>query len=87
MIKYEDLLNNTLDELKKIYDFIGIKISDKELEKITDKYSFKNIPQSKKGSGKVTRSASPGKWKENFSQEEQKIMNDVMGETLKEVGY
>jgi hypothetical protein len=86
-IKYEDLRNNTFEELKRIYDFIGIRIPDKELEKIVEKYSFENIPQSKKGSGKVTRSASPGKWKENFSQEEQKIMNDIMKETLNKLGY
>jgi hypothetical protein len=87
MVKYEDIRNNTFEELKKIYDFIGIKISEKELEYIVEKYSFENIPSEKKGSGKVTRSASPGKWKENFTQEEQKIMNEIMDEKLRELGY
>jgi len=86
-VKYEDIRNNTFEELKKIYDFIGIKISDKEFEQIVEKHSFENIPSEKKGSGKVTRSATPGKWKENFTQEEQKIMNKIMGEKLRELGY
>ena len=86
-VKYENLRNNTFEELKNIYDFVGIKIPEKELEKIVEKYSFKNIPSEKKGSGKVTRSASPGKWKENFTQEEQNTMNEIMGEKLRELGY
>jgi len=86
-IKYEDLRYNTFEELKKIYDFIGIKIPEKKLEQIVEKYSFENIPSEKKGSGKVTRSASPGKWKENFSEEEQRIMSEVMSETLSQLGY
>ena len=86
-IKYEDLLQNTSSELKKIYDFIGIDIPDDELQKIVQKHSFENIPKNQKGSGQVTRSATPGKWKENFSEEEQKIMQDIMKSTLSELGY
>ena len=87
MVKYEDLLNNTFEELKKLYEFIGIEISDEELQKIVTKYSFKNIPMEEKGRGKFTRSATPGKWKENFSEEEIKIMNQEMGDLLKNLGY
>ncbi|HUS50079.1 MAG TPA: sulfotransferase domain-containing protein, partial [Candidatus Paceibacterota bacterium] len=87
MIKYEDLLNNTFDELKNLYKFIDVKISDDDLLKIIDKYSFKNLPEDEKGSGKFTRSATPGKWRENFSEDEQNIMNEIMGTMLKKLGY
>ena len=86
-IKYENLRANTLENLKKIYEFIDVEISNDELNHIGKKYDFDKIPQEKKGSGKVTRSASPGKWKENFSQEEQEIMNQIMNETLIKLGY
>ena len=86
-IKYEDLLKNTSYELKKIYDFIGIDIPEDKLNKIIQKYSFENISSDSKGPSKVTRSATPGKWKENFSEEEQKIMQDIMGKTLFDLGY
>ena len=87
LVKYEDLLTNTLDELQKIYDFIGIKTSENELKEKIKKYEFKNIPNSMKGSGKFYRVATPGKWKENFNQEEQKLMNSIMGEILKKMNY
>jgi len=86
-IKYEDLRYKTLENLREIYRFIDVKISEDELKHIESKYDFDKIPEDKKGPGKVTRSASPGKWKENFTEEEQKIMNDIMEDRLNKCGY
>ena len=87
LVKYEDLRNNTLEELKKIYQFLKIDIKDEELVQIIDKHDFKNIPKEEKGSGKFYRSASPGSWKEHFSEEEKELMNSIMGKTLKNLNY
>jgi len=86
-VKYEDLLRNTCGELEKIYQFLKIDISKDELGKIIEKYSFKNISSENKGKSKFFRSATPGKWKENFTDEEKKIMNKIMGNLLKKLGY
>ena len=87
MIKYEDLRKNTLEELEKIYKFLEIDISKDELQKRVNKFSFENIPDKDKGKGKFARSATPGKWKENFSVEEKRILNNIMNESLKKLGY
>jgi len=87
MLKYEDLLKNTADELEKIYRFINVDISKNEMEKIIGKYNFKNIPDDQKGSGKVTRSASPGMWRENLSKEEQDALQEIMEKTLEKLSY
>jgi len=87
LVKYEDLRKNTFETISSIYKFLKIDISDNELKKIIDKYSFENIPENEKGSGKFNRSATPGKWKENFSKDEIEIMNNIMDETLKRLGY
>lgn len=86
-LKYEDLLGNTLNELRKLYDFIEINITNHKLQEIINKFSFANIPESEKGQGKFARSATPGKWKENFSIEERKILLQEMGKMLKKLGY
>ena len=86
-IKYEDLLNDTFTYLQKMYSFLEIKISEKELKSIIDKYNFKNIPEEKRGTGKIARIASPGKWKENFSEEEKIVINEIMKEYLQMLGY
>jgi len=86
-IKYEDLRKNTLEELEKIYKFLEINIPKLELEKIVTKFSFENIPEKDKGPGKFRRSATPGKWKENFNDEEKKVLEDIMGSTLRMLEY
>jgi len=87
LVKYEELMKNTFSEIKRIYDFIGIKMSDVEVEKIVEKYSFEKIPKSKKGSGKFFRFATPGSWRVNLSYKEQKIMNSILSKTLERLGY
>lgn len=87
LIRYEDLRQNTLEELQKIYQFLQINIKKNELENIVRCYSFENIPSELKGQGKFRRFATPGKWKENFSEEEKAMMEKIMGSTLREYGY
>jgi len=87
LLHYEDLVTNTSQELEKLYQFLEIDIDEKKLNNIVEKYSFENIPQEKKGKGKFRRFASPGKWKENFNDEEKQIMNDILKEMLEKAGY
>jgi len=87
LVKYEDLLKNTLEELEKIYEFLEIDIPENELKKIVEEHSFENIPSKDKGPTKVTRSASPGKWKENFNEKEQSIIQKILEKTLADLGY
>lgn len=87
LVRYEDLLKNTLVELEKIYKFLNININKNELEKIVFKFAFENIPAEKKGKDKHKRSATPGLWKENFSEVEKQIIQNEIEGTLKELGY
>ena len=87
LLKYEELKNNTFDQLKKTYEFIGENINDKDLNDIIERYDFENIPPEEKGSGKFYRSATPGAWKKNFSRSEQQLMNSIMGNTLAQFDY
>jgi hypothetical protein len=86
-IRYENLRQNPIEELKKIYSFIGVNISDDMMGEIVDKFSFENMSQEEKGSGKIIRLASPGSWRKNFSEKEKEIMNEIMQEKLEEMGY
>jgi len=87
LIRYEELRKDTLQVLKKIYDFLNVNISEKELEKIIQAYDFESLKGIPKGKGKFYRSASPGGWQKNFSNEEQELLNSIMEKTLKEFGY
>jgi len=86
-IKYEELKKNTLENLQKIYKFVGLEPPKKDLRELVEKYSFSKIAPKNKGAGKVTRSATPGKWKENLSEEEKELAEEIMGKTLRKLGY
>lgn len=87
IVKYEDLLVNTKNELKKIYQFLGKDGNDEFIQLAVEKYSFENIPGSQKGKAKFFRRAEPGAWKENFNEKEKDLMNSIMGSTLKNFDY
>ena len=81
------MIRKTFFKLKEIYDFINVKISDRDLKNIIDLHDFKNIPKSARGIGKFNRSAKIEGWKTNFSEKEKKTMNRLMGDTLEKLGY
>jgi len=86
-LKYENLRKNTFDELKKIYKFLEIDIPNNILKKIVEDQSYENLPKEIKGKGRVIRSANPGNWNTNFSEEEKIVINEIMGKKLKQFGY
>ena len=87
LVKYEDLRKDTFPELKKIYDFIGIKITDEELKRKIDELAYENVADSNKGEGKKIRTAKPGGYMDNFNEKEIELMNSIMSDTLKMMGY
>ena len=76
-----------IQELKKICNFLKISPDKEKVQKIVNEKSFESIPTDSKGSGKVTRSARPGKWIENFSDEEKLKVNKIMKDMLLNLGY
>lgn len=87
LIRYEELRKDTVTELRKIYNFLQIKINDDDLAKIVSIYDFENISPSQKGQGKFNRTAMIGGWRISFSEKEQELMNSIMGDTLKQMAY
>jgi len=87
LVKYEDLLKDTFNEMKKIYKFLDISISDDNLKNIVETYDFSKIPDSEKGSGKFYRSATIGTWKKNLTVKEQEIIISIISSTLTKFGY
>ncbi len=87
IVHYEDLRENTYQEVKKLYKFLEIEIDDDNLKKLVEKSSFENIPEDQKGSCKHARSATPGLWKSNLKQSEIELIHEILGSMLKKFGY
>ena len=86
-IRYEDLLGDTPAVLGELLSWIGLPADEKRVRKIAERHAFAAVPESRKGPGKVRRYASPGRWQEALSPEEQRVAEEVMGDHLAEFGY
>ena len=90
-VKYENLLKNTKDELKRIIKEIGIKsIDEDKIEEIFEKFSFKNQTGRKPGEENpksFLRKGVAGDWKNKFSKKAAEIFNYYAGDLLIKLGY
>ena len=100
IVRYEDLLNNTLYELKRILEFSKICYENEQLRDIVEKFTAEKMrEQEKKGNidgmrkfGKSldhlkVRKARSGTYKEELSSDDIAYCNKELGKVLKLYGY
>ena len=86
-VRYEDLFSATAAELIRIARWIGLEASEDWAAEVARRYAFERIPEEERGSGKFHRAATPGLWRQNMGAAEQELLNEVMGDKLRELGY
>ena len=87
MVRYEDLLAAPAKNLIELIDFLGVRRHERWLERAVEVNAFESVPAEQKGPTKFFRSATPGAWRNNMTDEETAILHDVMGDKLRELGY
>jgi hypothetical protein len=87
LVRYEELLADPAATLARIDAWLGMPRSDADRDEAVRCNEFVARPKEERGPGKWYRAASPGQWRENLSHDEQLVMQEVMGETLRELGY
>lgn len=70
LVRYEDLLSDTLATMKRIYSALELEVDGQMLARAVDKHSWDNVPEEKKGEGKFYRKATPGSWREDLTPEQ-----------------
>lgn len=86
LVRYEDLLSNTVQELMKIYQWLAVEPPVNTVERVEER-AFSSIPEKDRGAGQFHRAASPGLWRQHMTIEEQRVCLDIMGEDLAALGY
>jgi hypothetical protein len=87
LIRYEDLLDDTLRELGRICEAIGRAPDYEHLAAIADAHDFDRVPSQEKGGTHEIRLASPGGWRRHMNPAEQRIVTETLGDTLISFGY
>jgi len=86
-IRYEDLLADTERHLTDLTRWLDLPGGPKRVRNVVRAHSFEAVPEERKGSGKIIRSATPGGWREGMAPDEQSLAQEIMGERLAELGY
>jgi hypothetical protein len=86
-VRYEDLRRDTAPGLRGIASWLGVEIGETAVEEAVAATSFDDYPPEAKGRGKPLRFASPGRWRESMSGDEQGAIMEIMGGKLAELGY
>jgi hypothetical protein len=85
LIKYEDLRNDTLGTMRRLYSTLGVPVDEEELARVVHEHSWENIPEEKRGEGKFYRKAKPGGWREDLTPEQAEAVESETGPLLQEL--
>ncbi|PLY14738.1 MAG: hypothetical protein C0631_09440 [Sedimenticola sp.] len=86
LVRYEDLINDPLNTLKVIFDFLSLTTNHTTINSIVD--SISNSTQNRHGhitSGSISKSIS--RWRQELSPEQQLLYADVFRQQLSLFGY
>jgi peptidoglycan-N-acetylglucosamine deacetylase len=86
-IRYEDLLAAPAENLGPLVKWLGLRRSEQWLERAVEANAFASVAPEQKGPKKFFRSATPGAWRKNMTDEEAAALESVMGDKLRELGY
>jgi hypothetical protein len=84
LIRYEELRDDTLGTMERLYSTLGIEVGREELARAVEKHAWENIPEKEKGQGKFYRKATPGGWREDLTPGQVEIVEQVSAPLLKE---
>src|SRR5918992_1380615 len=84
LIRYEELRDDTLGTMERLYSTLGIQVGGAELARAVEKHAWENIPEKEKGQGKFYRKAKPGGWREDLTPGQVEIVEQVSAPLLKE---
>ena len=82
LIRYEDLLADTLGAMRRVYSELGMEASADALARAVEKHSWEAIPEDMKGQGKFYRKASPGGWEEDLTPRQVEIVEECTAPLL-----
>lgn len=85
-VRYEELVADTSAQLARLDDWLGLRLGER-LPDIVEQGRADRQPDAVRGPGKFVRSATPGGWRHGLTAQEQAMADEVMGPTLRALGY
>jgi len=89
-VSYEELLARPHENMKAIFELLGVRADDEVGRRCVEKNSFESMAKRPKGreeSGSFLRKGVAGDWQSVFTERDREVYDEVAGETLREFGY
>jgi hypothetical protein len=86
-VRYEDLRNNTVEELSRLVDFLGLKRTPEDVTAAVEAQNIERQKRKPKVDSDGRKAASSGGWRDSLRPKEQEIAQSIMAEKLAELGY
>src|SRR5437588_12035043 len=87
LLRYEDLLGDTSNQVRRLLDWLELDCDAAQLGSLIERHSFQAIPEQERGAKAFVRAATPGLWRRNLSADEQETLQRIIGPKLLELGY
>lgn len=87
LVRYEELLSSTLERVAEIMSHFELDVDEDQLRAHVAAEAFDAIPVEERGPSRPARAATPGLWRKNLTDDEQGMLEKIMGEKLRELGY
>lgn len=85
LIRYEDLVADTMGTMRRLCSALEIPVSEEQLARVVEKYAWKNVPEEEKGAGKFYRKAIPGGWRNDLTLEQVSHIERIAATLLREL--
>jgi hypothetical protein len=91
-IRYEDILSNPLNEMTKLWLFLGVKAVDPAIEQalraeIADNPDEKWQAERNQSIPAILSKGQPGSWRKFFTHRDREVFKEIAGELLVKWGY
>lgn len=86
-VRYEDLLADTEGELARLDEWLGLGRTAAQIRAAVRANRFGSLRNRLRGRRKGVRAASPGLWRVNLTDAEQRAMDELIGPKLEALGY
>lgn len=90
LVRYEDALENTYREIRKLLAFLKINCSESNLRHIIEMNSFERVSSRKPGcedTNSFFRKGVSGEWKETFSDQQKETFSVIGEDVITRLGY
>ncbi len=87
LVRYEDLIADTLGQLKRFTEYVDLDLPESDLQEILSNYQRDRAFKGEIKKPKPLEKGIVGRYHEVFSAEQQKMCLDRLGPALKQMGY